>query len=253
MLLSPGRTTGGYSFEPGRRSAGGLRSRGAAARSVPVDEDDARDEESHPYGEEVGQRHVVRELLPRALQRGVFGEGGIAMSAAVVVVVVPAALLQGVVGVIAIIHHSVCKIALGQTQKSKNVRRILPNQSKRLVFGKRRLKRRPYRSGEELQAGEGGPACSGNGRKQHLRQHQERPRHQAQEEVEEEQSSDEDEVREDAGTEAAAHSLERHLPRLEGVEEGEPAVPALPERLNGRSKAERGSQNTENTRHLLQK
>lgn len=97
---------------------------------------------------------------------------------------------------------------------------------------------RAYRSSEELQAVEGGSTCTHNRRKEHLWQHQERPRHQEQEDVEEEQGFDEDEVREHAGTEAAAHSLERHLPQMEGVNEGEPAVPAVSGCLNGKEKAE---------------
>lgn len=69
-------------------------------------------------------------------------------------------------------------------------------------------------------------------------EHQECPRHQEQEDIEEEQGFDEDKVREDAGTEAAAHSLERHLPQMEGVKERQPAVPAVSGCLDERERAE---------------
>lgn len=80
--------------------------------SIPIYKDDTRDEKSHSYGKKVRQRHVVRVPLRRALQCGVIGEGDIAMSNTI-----PAALLQGVVSVVPIIHHSVCKIALKQRGK----------------------------------------------------------------------------------------------------------------------------------------
>ncbi|TNN45150.1 hypothetical protein EYF80_044646 [Liparis tanakae] len=80
-----------------------------------------------------------------------------------------------------------------------------------------------HRSGEELQPGEGASLLGRVRSVHHLRQHQEDPRHQEQEEVEEEQGLEEQEVGEDAGAEAPAHSLQRQLPRLEGVQEGQPA------------------------------
>lgn len=83
------------------RHAGG----GALCFSLPVYKDDTCDEKSHSYGEEVRQRHFVR--VTRAAQRGFIGEGGIVMSA-----IIPAALLQCVVGVVPVIHHAVSKIAL---------------------------------------------------------------------------------------------------------------------------------------------
>lgn len=84
-----------------------------------------------------------------------------------------------------------------------------------------------HRSGEELQSDEGASPRGQHGRVYRLGQHQEGPRHQEEEEVEEEQGLKEQEVREDAGAETPAHSLQRHLPQLEGVQEGQPAVPAL--------------------------
>lgn len=74
-----------------------------------------------------------------------------------------------------------------------------------------------------------------------LRQHQEGTRHQEQEEVEVEQGLEEQEVREDAGAEAPAHSLQRQLPQLEGVQEGQPAVPTLSGTLGGESGRENHS------------
>lgn len=84
--------------------------------SIPVHKDDARDEKSNSYGKKVCERHVVRVLLRRALQSGVIREGAIVMS-----LIIPAALLQGVVSVVPIIHHGVCKIALKQEEKQKHV------------------------------------------------------------------------------------------------------------------------------------
>lgn len=77
--------------------------------SLPVYKDDARDEKSHSYGKEVGQRHVVIVVIQYAAPRGSIGEGGI--------VIQPAALLQCVVSVVPIIHHAVYKIALKQEEK----------------------------------------------------------------------------------------------------------------------------------------
>lgn len=68
---------------------------------------------------------------------------------------------------------------------------------------------------------------------QGLRYHQEGRRDQEEENVEAEQRLEELEVGEDAGAEAPAHRLERHLPQLQGVHEGEPAVPALSGSLTG--------------------
>jgi len=92
-----------------------------------------------------------------------------------------------------------------------------------------------YASGEQLQSREAGQQALGRGlRGVHgLRQHQEQARHQEQEEVEEEQRLQEEEVGEHAGAEAPAHPLERHLPQLQGVQEGEPAVPGLSSGLWG--------------------
>lgn len=79
---------------------------------VPVHQDDARDEKSHSYGKKVCQRHVVRVALRRARHCGLIGEGDIVMPN-----IIPAALLQCVVSVVPIIHHSVCKRALKHTEK----------------------------------------------------------------------------------------------------------------------------------------
>lgn len=90
-----------------------------------------------------------------------------------------------------------------------------------------------YRSGEELQSIEGGSPCRQHWRVHGLRQNQECTGHHEQEEVEEEQGLKEQEVREDASAKTPAHSLERHLPQLEGVQEGQPAVPTLSCSLGG--------------------
>lgn len=89
-----------------------------------------------------------------------------------------------------------------------------------------------YPSSEELKPREVRLSLSWGGRRVHgLRQHQERARHQEQEEVKEEEGLEEQEVRKDAGAKTPAHCLERHLPQLEGVQEGQPAVPAVPHSL----------------------
>lgn len=80
--------------------------------SIPVYKDDTRDEKSPPYGKKVCERHVVGVPLQRALWCGAIGERAIVMSN-----IIRAALLQSVVSVVAIIHHSVCKIALKQKKK----------------------------------------------------------------------------------------------------------------------------------------
>lgn len=80
--------------------------------SIPVHEDDTHDEKSHSDGKKVCQRHIVRVPLRRALQCGVIGQGDVVMSN-----IILAALLQCVVSVVPIIHHSFCKIALQQKEK----------------------------------------------------------------------------------------------------------------------------------------
>lgn len=94
-----------------------------------------------------------------------------------------------------------------------------------------RTQQTAYRSGEELQSSEGGSSRRQHWRVHCLRQHKEGTRHHEQEEVEEEQGLKEQEVWEDSCAETPAHSLERHLPQLEGVQEGQPAVPALSDSL----------------------
>lgn len=66
-----------------------------------------------------------------------------------------------------------------------------------------------------------------------LRQHQECTRHQEQEDVEEEKGLEKQEVREHASAKTSTHSLERYLPQLERVQEGQPAVPAVSDCLWG--------------------
>lgn len=80
--------------------------------SIPVYKDDTRDEKSHSGGKEVCERHVVRVPLRRALRCG--ASVSIVMSN-----IIPAALLQCIVSIIPIIHHSVCEIALKQKEKHK--------------------------------------------------------------------------------------------------------------------------------------
>lgn len=92
-----------------RSNRDATRGAGALCLSIPVYKDDARDEKSHSDGEEVGQRHVVRVTLGHAVQCGFIGEGDVVMSD-----IIPAALLQCVVSVVPVIHHSTCKIALNQ-------------------------------------------------------------------------------------------------------------------------------------------
>ena len=66
-----------------------------------------------------------------------------------------------------------------------------------------------------------------------LGQHQEQACHQEQEDVEEEQRLQKEEVGEHAGAEAPTHTLERHMPQLQGVQEGQPAVPGMSGGLAG--------------------
>lgn len=90
-----------------------------------------------------------------------------------------------------------------------------------------------YRSTEKLQSKEGHCDIRGRWRVQGLRYHLEGRRDQEQENVEAKQRFQELEVGEDAGAKAPTHRLERHLPQLQGVHEGEPAVPTLSSSLTG--------------------
>ena len=100
-----------------------------------------------------------------------------------------------------------------------------------------------YRSSEELQTREGGSPFKRRWRVHRLRQHQEGTRHQGQEEVEEEQGLKKQEVWEDTSAETAAHSLEGNLPQLEGVHEGQPAIPTVSGSLGGESMGEQREKN----------
>lgn len=70
--------------------------------SVPVHKDDTCDEESHSYGKEVCERHVVRVVLRRTVQSDSIGHRVILPSE-----IIPAALMQCVVTVVSIVHHCV--------------------------------------------------------------------------------------------------------------------------------------------------
>lgn len=61
-----------------------------------------------------------------------------------------------------------------------------------------------------------------------LWQHQKGTSHKKEEEVEEEQCLEKEEVGKNARTETSADSFQRHLPQLERVQDGQPAVPTLP-------------------------
>lgn len=99
-----------------------------------------------------------------------------------------------------------------------------------------------HRSSEELQSREGASPLGQHWRVHCLRQHQQGTHHQEQEQVEEEQGLNEQEVREDASAETPAHSLERHLPQMEGVQEGQPTVPTLSCTLGGESVGDQGGE-----------
>ena len=73
--------------------------------SIPVHEDDTRDEEGKTYGEEVCKRHVVGQMLGQAVQRGSIRHRGILPSTV---------FRHGVVTVVPIVHHCVGEIALRQ-------------------------------------------------------------------------------------------------------------------------------------------
>lgn len=82
------------------------------------------------------------------------------------------------------------------------------------------LLRTAYPSGEELQSSEGLSVFKLLWGVHRLWNHQERTQDQKKEHVEEEESLEEQEVGEDPGAEAPADSLERHLPQVQGVQEG---------------------------------
>lgn len=70
--------------------------------TVPVHKNDAGEEGRHSYGEKVCQRHVVGQVLGHTVRHGPIGQRDIVHPP-----IIPAALTQGVVTVVAIVHHSI--------------------------------------------------------------------------------------------------------------------------------------------------
>lgn len=87
-----------------------------------------------------------------------------------------------------------------------------------------------YRSSEGLKPREGFAIGCGR-RVSSLHGNHKDQQEQEQEEIEHEQSLEEQEVGEDAGPKATADLLEGIMPGLEGVTEGQKAVPEIPEPL----------------------
>lgn len=73
------------------------------SHSLPVHQDETCDEKGHSYGEEVCERHIIREASRHAVQCGAIGHREILPS----IIIIPAAPLQGEVRVVSIVHDRV--------------------------------------------------------------------------------------------------------------------------------------------------